>query len=380
MGGRRADRSGATCRLQGRAYLPAMRYLRRAFAEHPAAWTDPALLLELARTESHVDSQAAVEHLLRSLESGAELKQAIGLAHQLTVWLEERGDGAGDWLATRTALRSLLERMSVLIPACDASNRVELNIARGLLASPMLALSAADEIRHELDRARPRTQAEHKASALLCLVEAASPTRARPDDTVDALRRVLLDAQLCSEDPLDCHLWARTLLVLARAGHFEAADQFARHAQAMSQSRGLAPALAEYSLSLAVSLYMQGSLVESSENAQRALAVCGGRWWARRPEALGCLVASWLDQGRWEEAESVLSDWSGLEDDRSVFEGPTLLEQRGRLRGFQGRTAEALSDLLEAGSRADEAGVDSPAITIWRGEAAPLARKRRAAR
>jgi DNA-binding CsgD family transcriptional regulator len=51
-------------------------------------------------------------------------------------------------------------------------------------------------------------------------------------------------------------------------------------------------------------------------------------------------------------------------------EGPTLLEQRGRLRALQGRTAEAIADLLNAGRQADEREVDSPLMTVWRSEAA----------
>jgi DNA-binding CsgD family transcriptional regulator/tetratricopeptide (TPR) repeat protein len=354
------------------SYEQAVRYLRRAFAERPAAWDDPVLLLELVRAESHVDSQAAIEHLLRCVDTGADAKHAIGLARQLAVWQEDRDEANGDGPGTGTALRSLLDHMSVLVPNSDAHDTVELNVTRALFASPAAASSAADALRHEIDLIEPRTQAEHKAIALLAVVDSASPGRARSEDTVGAVRRVVLNAQLCSEDPFDCHVWARVLLVFARAGEFGLADQFARHAQAMSESRGLDHGLAEYSLTLAMSLQMQGSLVESSDNARRALAIAGGRWWVRRPEAVACLVANLVDQGRWEEAEALLSASTGLNGECSAFQGASLLEQRGRLRACQGRSDEALSDLLEAGRLAEEAGVDSPTVTIWRSEAALL--------
>jgi len=353
----------------------ALRYLRRAFAEQPKAWGDPALLLELARAEMHVDLRAAVEHLLRSVERGVEPRRGAAVAHQLTLRLEQADVPAVSYSETKEALGSVLERIAALLSETEVSERLELRISGALAAGSQRALVATESMRRDFDVSRPRTQAEHKAVALFTIADSVSPRRMRPGDIADVLRQILLDAQLCNEDPIDCQLWARTLLSLARTGEFALADQFARHAQDMSASRGLLAAQAEYSLTLAMSLTMQGSIVEASSHVLNSLSVADGRGWSRRPDAVACLVAKLIDRGRCDEAETVLSRFSGLEQEMSAFEGPCLLEQRGRLRGCQGRSTEALSDLLEAGGRADACGVDSPVVTAWRSEAALLLAK-----
>jgi DNA-binding CsgD family transcriptional regulator len=353
----------------------ALRFLRRAFAEQPRAWDDPAQLLNLVRVEMQVDSQAAVEHLLRSLDRGADPTQAAEVAHQLALRLSDTDIPAESYCEMTTALGSALERISEMLPPTERSVRIELSVVRALVVGTRLAPPATHALRCELDLGHPGTQAGHKAVALLAIADSVSPTRARASSTSNALRQVLLDAQLCSENPIDCQLWARALLALARSGEFSVADRFARHAQAMSQSRGLLSARADYCLTLAMSLSMQGAIVEAQQLAEDSLMAAQGRAWARRPDAVACLVGSLVDQGRWDEAETVLSRFASLEREISPYEGPAFLEQRGRLRGCQGRSSEALTDLLEAGGCADECGVDSPVVTTWRSEAALLLAK-----
>ena len=350
----------------------ALRYLRRAFAEHPTAWENPDQLLDLVRAEMATDSRAAVEHLVRSLDCGADPTLVARLTRKVALWLADSDILDGRNFETRTSLVSVMDRACAMLPVSKASERIELGIARALAAEPPLALAAADAVRDEIGLSPSGTQADHKAAALLAIADSVSPKRARQDDIVMNLRQVLLEAQLCNEDPVDCQLGARALLALVRAGEFALADRFARHAQAMSNSRGLLEAQAEYSLTLAMSLHLQGSIIEASENARHSLAVAGEKWWNRRPDAVSCLVASLVDQGQLDEAESLLVSYRGLESQVAAFEGPSLLVQRGRLRNCQGRLSEALADLLAAGSRADETQVDSPAVTTWRSEAAEL--------
>ena len=277
----------------------------------------------------HVDLRAAVEHLLRSVERGVEPRRGAAVAHQLTLRLEQADVPAVSYSETKEALGSVLERIAALLSETEVSERLELRISGALAAGSQRALVATESMRRDFDVSRPRTQAEHKAVALFTIADSVSPRRMRPGDIADVLRQILLDAQLCNEDPIDCQLWARTLLSLARTGEFALADQFARHAQDMSASRGLLAAQAEYSLTLAMSLTMQGSIVEASSHVLNSLSVADGRGWSRRPDAVACLVANLIHRGRCDEAETVLSRFSGLEQEMSAFEGPCLLEQRG---------------------------------------------------
>ena len=184
------------------------------------------------------------------------------------------------------------------------------------------------------------------------------------------IRRAVLGAEFASNDPLTCELWARALLALAGAGEFEDADRYVRDAQAAAHSHRLELADADFSATLAISLALQGSLVDAEQQAKWALSVAGDRQWNRRSDTVACLASVLSDQGRFEEAEGLIVEFGDLDGRSSPIGGPMLLEQRGRLRSLRGRRSEALADLFSAGRRADECEIDSPVVTIWRAEAA----------
>jgi len=81
---------------------------------------------------------------------------------------------------------------------------------------------------------------------------------------------------------------------------------------------------------------------------------------------LGLLV----DSGRVDEAERLLADLDEGQLEPSLLEAHHVLEQRGRLRMAQGRWSDALDDFTRAGRWADGCGTDSPAVSVWRSEAA----------
>jgi DNA-binding CsgD family transcriptional regulator len=356
--------------LRSGNFNQALSYLRRAFCGYPAAWDDPELLLDLVEAETPADPRAAVEHLRRCVELKATPKRTAALAHELACRLDEFDTFPTSSSPIRRSLISALQQIRPSLGEAETSDRIELAVAEALVDTTRP--TSVGDLRRLGSVASPKSLADHKAAALLAVADTVSPRYASASEIADRLRSVLLDAYLCSEDPLDCQLWARALLSLARAGEPGLAERFARHAIAMSEPRGLAASQAEYSLTLAMSLTTRGEIVEACELAANALSLTAGRGWARRPDAAACLVAALVDQGRWDEAESLLSSFSGLVSETSPFEGPSLLEQRGRLRCCQGRSAEAIADLLAAGGRADEFGVDNPVVTAWRAQAAQL--------
>jgi DNA-binding CsgD family transcriptional regulator len=85
---------------------------------------------------------------------------------------------------------------------------------------------------------------------------------------------------------------------------------------------------------------------------------------------LSSLIDSHLDAGEPERAQAALSraSLSATLPPRAGF--ALLIESRGRLRRAQGRPADALDDLLDAGRRWEELRVRSPVPTSWRGDAA----------
>jgi len=350
----------------------AVLYLRRAFAEQPSAWEDPVLLLELARAETDSHPRAALEQLLRSLDRGAEPRQTASVVRQLALRVDRCDTTAVSDPEIKQALGAAMDRIAARLSEVDVSERIELQIAGALVAGPPFASAAADSLRRGLVGLQLGSEVEHKAAALVAIADIASQRAAETSEVADMLRRVLTDDYLCSDDLIDCQLWARALVTLARAGDFESADRMTRRALALTRSRRSAAARADYLLTLAMSLTMQGAIVEAQANVLQSLSLVDRCSWARLPDAVACLVGSLIDQGQLGEADRIVSRYRGLELEVPAFEGPSLLEQRGRLRAQQGRSADALSDLVVAGRRAAERGVDSPVVTAWRSEAAQL--------
>ena len=217
----------------------------------------------------------------------------------------------------------------------------------------------------------PRTPAQREALALMATIEIGSSTRARPADVANVVRRAVLGEEFVSQNPLRCELWARAFLALARAGDFKEADRLARQAQAVSRSHDLELADAEFSTTLAVSLALQGSLANAETEARWALSVAEERPWASPPGSrrLSRRARCWTRAG-WTTPTRSRRCSISADLQPSPLEGHNLLEQRGRVRAAQGRWSEALADFLRAGRWADECGIDSPVVTVWRSESA----------
>jgi DNA-binding CsgD family transcriptional regulator len=350
--------------LQAGAVSEAVRYLRRYLAENPGSSQPYDVRLELVRAEAAVDERAAVEHLGDAVRGGASPDLAAGVAVSLTRIVTD--------VDVKAKLAGTLDEIAARLSRSDLTSRTELHIANALLAGPPGALVVAERLRSEMAEFPTGTLTERKAVALLAIADTVDPSRRPASEVADALRRALDEDQLASGDRVDSELWGRAVLALARSGGFEPADALARHAQAQARAGGFRAAEAEFLLTLAISLSMQGALRDAEAEARNALSLVHGEPWSRRPEAAACLAGVLLDQGRVDEVEEVLGQFAGLEIQPSAFEALSLLEQRARLRAHESRTAEALSDFLLAGQRAEALGVSSPAVTLWRSETALL--------
>lgn len=350
--------------LQDGAVSEAVRYLRRYMAEMPGKGETHDVRLDLVRAEAAIDQRAAVDHLDDAVRGGADPELAAGVAISLTRIVTDSD--------VKVKLAATLDKIAEGLSRSDLTSRTELYIASSLLAGPPAALNVAEQLGVELSGWHPGTQTERKAVALLAVADTVEPGRRPAADIAAALQGVVNEDHLASGDRIDSELWARAVLALARSGEFGHADRLARHAASVARSRRFRAAEAEFLLSLSASLSMQGTLRDAEAEIRTALSLVSGEPWSRRPEAVACLVSVLLDQGRADEAEDVLQQYAGIEVQPSAFEALSLLEQRGRLRSVEARSAEALSDFLLAGQRAEALGVRSPTVTVWRSEAALL--------
>jgi DNA-binding CsgD family transcriptional regulator len=350
--------------LQDGAVSEAVRYLRRYMAEMPEKGQTHDIRLDLVRAEAAIDERAAVDHLDDAVRGGADPDAAAGVAISLTRLVNDAD--------VKAKLATTLDAIAEGLSRSDLTSRTELCIASALLSGSAGTPDVAARLGPELEGWHPGNQTERKAVALLAIADSVDPNRRPAAEIASALKEVLDEDHLASGDRIDSELWARALLALARSGDVEQADRLARHAHGVARNRSFRAAEAEFLLTLAMCLAIQGMLRDAEAEARTALSLMAGAPWSRRPEAAACLVGVLIDQGRADEADDLLRQHAGVEIQTSAFEALSLLEQRGRLRSAEARTAEALSDFLLAGQRAQSLGITSPAVTIWRSEAALL--------
>jgi DNA-binding CsgD family transcriptional regulator len=87
-------------------------------------------------------------------------------------------------------------------------------------------------------------------------------------------------------------------------------------------------------------------------------------------QQVGVLVRVLIERGDVAGAQAVLDEHRMGGELRDAFHVKELLERRGRLRLAQGRTEEALADLLLAGERQLAFDMPNPATLAWRSQAA----------
>ncbi len=341
----------------------AARYLARALAEHPSAQGRPEMLLNLARAEAVTDTVSARRRLELAMERGAGFDACAKALLDVTAAARDP--------ASRADLAPLLEQLSRQASEAQRPARVEL-LSAGVLVSrtPDDFVSSSSLLRRFTAEpgARAESRGERAALALSAGVEAGRAATS-PEQVASTVHRAMLGEELVTDDPLNCEIWARSLLALARSGHCGEADRVARQCQSEARSRQLEVADAEFSTTLAVSLAWQGSLPGAEAEARHALALPAGPVWARRQEAAACLAGVLTDLGQPDAAGEILTRFESAQP-MSCFESHALREQRGRVRAAQGRWSEALADLRAAGRVADACGIDSPLVTGWRGHSA----------
>jgi ATP/maltotriose-dependent transcriptional regulator MalT len=115
-----------------------------------------------------------------------------------------------------------------------------------------------------------------------------------------------------------------------------------------------------------------GTVAEAEADARMALDAGGDDRYRGfyPPFALALLLGSLAERGAYDEAERELEAFGPITDERSSYSVTLLLLARARLRRMTGRPEAGLTDARAAGERLDRMGVRSPAVAVWRSEAA----------
>jgi DNA-binding CsgD family transcriptional regulator len=338
---------------------PAARLLERALREDPEDALRARLLLELGLSEARNDLGGAdrMREAL-ALASDAHQRAEIALALGRTVGLAGHHSAAVEVLE-----RALAEPHR----DCELRLRLEAELAGHCVhAADKLPLGLAHLSRVDLDRT-PRGSAEAllqviAASALIASGRIA-PTRAREIALTAARDRSLFE----QEGSYLVFFIAETLVFADYADDAAAVlDEMIDDAR----GRGSAPGVALASAFRAQAAFRRGAVQQAEADARTAVEVDPEMLGYSRPYALSFLVDPLVERGELEEAEAVLDSAGPSREWPQLWQFGLLVGSRGRLRLAQGRTAEAVGDLLECGRRLAPWAPRNSGTVAWRTDAA----------
>ena len=338
----------------------ALTFLSQALSQDPQA-AGPRLLLDLADASAEVDVGAATRHLRRAMELGAD-PSAAALAALAVARAVPDG-------SSFPALATMLEDMAPHLPATDRDMQIEVELATvDLSRSARRATQAHTAIASILGPSKPvATRAERLGLALMAVVVSMNPWRGGAAEVAQLVGEALSPSELTVGDRWAVRLRARALLALAQAGSFEQAEIMG--SLALEQARALEDptTAAEFSVSRAKALLLQGRLGEAEAQVSIGLESMAGHPWRTRPLAWACLLEAMSAQGHASEALGLLEAKFGDFDLGTPSpEGRQLLEQRGRSLLLVDRAEEALCDFELAKRWAEQDCIDNPGATSWR--------------
>ena len=332
--------------------------LRRALAEPPAAEERAELLLELGRLEMRAYDPEAIEHLeeSRSIAQGRE------------AWLEATHALARAWTlnpSPAAALEWAEAELSRFGTADDPEAR-----------ETWLALSALRVIRGKVSSEDARALREECAPAatgseryLLAALAYKGPSHGTAEGAAAMAERAL-DGGLRAEG-IRATGGILAIAALEGADALDAGDRACRDALALARERGDVSGAA-IALTVAGDIACRrGALADAESDARDALALADelGLDWAE-PVTIATLLESLSEQGRTEEAETLLAERELSAWQRGSARASTYLQGRARLRFEQGRYEEALEDYQAAGAILQDYAIDHPAYSLWRTYAA----------
>ncbi len=337
-------------------------FLRRALAEPPADAF--RLLVECGMAEADAGEPGWYAHMQAAIATAGDpgSRAAVALTTAQALLREQRPDealrlideaarvlGGGDARAA-----ALLEAMAVAAGSLDAR-----------LAPGVAARSARLRRRAEGDAQAPR---EILAAAAWAAAFGNEPAEAG----VELARRALRASPRPTPDPHDLpSTWfsLSTIVLVWAERYAEAAellDTAVRECRAAGAGGNLATALT-YRAWLALRRGdLRGAEVDARTGVEAADLPLPMLY---RLIASGILVGALVERGEPDAAARVMAtvdEWAEL-----PAMGPaTVRLARARLHMAQGRTAQALADLLAVGEVAARSGARSPSILPWRSEAA----------
>jgi DNA-binding CsgD family transcriptional regulator len=331
-------------------------YLRRALAEPPAAESRLEVLLELGRAEALLPVSHEFRSLREALELAREPEHRARVAQELAWALLSVGRGASVRALVEEALRDrerldaeLVQRLEAHLLGGGAS---DLSATRRILSrsAPWFVRAARNEVDDPL--------------MLAALASTGVVTGLRASEASGLARRALYDERLLEH--LTAYNGAARVLTWA--------DQLANASAAQeiglveAQRRGSAPLFMHASTVCSVTALRLGELDLAADHAQRAHEI--SREIGSEAFAVMFLIPVLAERGRIEEARAIVDTFALDEGELQLWQGVTILAERGRLRIAAGELEAGVSDMLEADRRMAAARCDLSVIMDWTPSAA----------
>jgi DNA-binding CsgD family transcriptional regulator len=358
-------RAAAADAVRRGAPRSAVRYLRRALDEPPAAADRVDVLAELARAEAAAADPGAIDRLSAAID-------ALGDAHERRAVLAGE---LGNLLYARGRFAAAAATFDSALDALGPDDEpMRMSLEAGWAAAALWDPAAVGKVRERLERlvspdAEPRSAAERALLAALAALEMLRGEDRRR--SIDLARRAWGDGALLAESgPDDPAIWS---LAGALSGS-EAWDELVvvlDEVSAAARRTGaiLAHATADHMRGFrALSV---GAVGEALACADRALAARREGWGPFLPAAIWVRVRCLLERGDMEGARGA-AGLSGEEAPR--FGDPAtnikLLDARARVLFAGGDAAGALALWREMGRVATERMLCNPHLFAWRPGAA----------
>lgn len=330
----------------------AIRLLRRALAEPPAAGARGEVLLELGRLERRAGSPEAVDRLLEAHRSAADpivRAQAV----EALVWAIGPDRGAiGRVLPD-------VDRAIVEVSALDRDLALRLEALR--IGSLWLTPDARPEAGARFERLGELEGTTPGECVLLAMLARYRMDCGRPaSEVAEAAERALRDPRTLELQGTESLWLGNCAVALEKAERFEALESVLARALELARERGFASGFAGASVYRARLALRRGRPRNAEADARAALdsaALPGDT----RVATSALLIEALLEQGSLDAAQTVYEQTGmseQLPDRRMVT---ALLISRGMLRHAQRQPERALADLRDAVQRIARYAAGTPA-------------------
>jgi len=336
-------------------------YLRRALAEPPPAEDRADVLLQLGYAEALVNGETAVEHLREAHGLQEDVIQRAKTARML-----------GRQLFFLRVDESVAVFEQALGELAGEDRELERVLEAGLIINALFDTELYPEARWRLlpVRVRPADSTVGEKSLLALLAYHDARANVPSGRAVDYARRALADRALLPWE-VSSGPFILATMVLAMADLDEALVLYDA-AVADAVRRGSIIAFAAARTHRAEAFLYRGDLAEAEAEGREALDACD-TWGmsAAFPALLAAFLADALmEQGKLDEAESVLTRGGFGEAPPGTIQPDAFLDRRARFRILSGDLQGGLDEMLAAGRHFQSLGGDNPAFMPWRSQAA----------